>query len=305
MSRYRDERGQSAIIAVLFLMVLLGMTAAVVDVGFWFRAQRRAQSQADAAALAGAQLLPDDPAGARSTAISYAKDNGVTISDDDVSFSPSSDTISVKVSSDQPGFFSKVFGIKTVTVGAKAAARAYKPYEARFLAPIVVNKLHPMLSGPSCPCFGPDNQTTLPLQRLVDAPGAFDMLNLDATANGAVGTSTLASWIDSGFDQYLPLGGYYSDPGAKFNSNDVDDALTAKIGDVLLFPVYDTLTGTGSNAEYHIIGWVGFHLLDFSASGSNGSLTGYFTSTIWDGLDALPGGTPGPDLGVRSVELVQ
>lgn len=304
MSLRRDQRGQSAVIAVLFLTVLLGMTASVVDVGFWFRAQRRAQSQADAAALAGAQLLPDDPSAAVSTAISYAQDNGISISPNDVKVT-GTDTIKVDVRSPQPGFFSRVFGISTVTVHAAAAARAYQPYEARFVAPIVVNQLHPMLSGPSCPCFGPDNETTLPLERLVNAPGAFDMLNLDQTTNGAVGTSTLAGWISEGFDQYLPVGGYFSDPGAKFNSQDIDAALTGKIGDVLLFPVYDSLTGTGSNAKYHIIGWVGFHLLDFSASGNNGSLTGYFTSTIWTGLDASPGGTTGPDLGVRSVELVQ
>lgn len=97
MTRLRgDECGQSAVIAVLFLTVLLGMTASVVDVGSWFRAQRQAQTQADAAALAGAQLLPDDPAGAISTAVSYAKDNGVTIDPSDVSF-PQADTIAVKV----------------------------------------------------------------------------------------------------------------------------------------------------------------------------------------------------------------
>jgi hypothetical protein len=303
MSRRHDERGQSAVIAVLFMTVLLGMTATVVDVGFWFRAQRQAQAQADAAALAGAQLLPTDPSAAAVTAIGYAKDNGVTIGPNDVSF-PNSETIKVDVRSPQPGFFSKVFGINSVTVHAKAAARAYRPYEARFLAPIVVNKLHPKLAGPGCPCFGPTNETTIPLDRN-GAPGAFDLLNLDTSASGAVGSSTIATWVKHGFDDYLPLGGYYSDPGAKFNSHDVGEALDLKIGDVLLFPVYDTLEGTGSNAKYHIIGWVGFHLTEFAASGSSGSLTGYFTSTIWTGLDAVPGGTPGPDLGVRSVELVQ
>lgn len=303
MSIRRDERGQSAVIAVLFLTVLLGMTASVVDVGFWFRAQRQAQTQADAAALAGAQLLPGDPTAAISTAVSYAKDNGVTLSPGDVTLT-GTDTIAVKVQSPQPGLFSKIFGINAVTVHAKAAARAYQPYEARFLAPIVVNKLHPKLAGPGCPCFGPSESTTIPLNRN-GAPGAFDLLNLDDSAGGTVGTSTIAAWIRDGFDQYLPLGGYYSDPGAKFNSGSVDDALTDKIGDVLLFPVYDSLTGTGSNATYHIIGWVGFHLTGFDASGSTGSLSGWFTSTIWDGLDSLPGGTPGPDLGVRSVQLVQ
>jgi len=73
----------------------------------------------------------------------------------------------------------------------------------------------------------------------------------------------------------------------------------------LLFPVYDTLTGSGSNATYHIIAWVGFHLTGFEAQGNTGSLTGWFTRVIWDGIEADSGGASGPDLGVRSVRLVK
>jgi len=39
-------------------------------------------------------------------------------------------------------------------------------------------------------------------------------------------------------------------------------------------------------------------------SGSGGTLTGYFTHTIWDGIEAT-NGTESPDLGVLSVELVK
>jgi len=79
-------------------------------------------------------------------------------------------------------------------------------------------------------------------------------------------------WILSGFQNYLPIGGYMSDPGAKWNSSQVQDALKGRFGTELLFPVYDTLTGTGANAEYHVIGWVGFHLEDV------GSLNGTFVN---------------------------
>jgi hypothetical protein len=304
----RDERGQSAVLAVVFLAALLGMSAAVLDVGSWFRADRRAQATADAAALAGAQALPDDPAAARSLALDYADRNGDSLAGGNVSLSSTlgpNDTIHVEFTRPAPGFFSKVFGIASVDVGAEATARAFLPGEARWVAPIVVNKLHPKLSGPGCPCFGPGNATVLPLAK-TGAPGAFDMLNLDPdNENGTVGTSTLAAWIKQGFDQYLPLGGYYSDPGAKWNSGQIQQALHDRFQTEMLFPVFDTLTGTGSNATYHIIAWVGFHLTDVDASGSNGSLSGWFTRVIWDGLEPLPGGTPAEDLGVRTVQLVQ
>jgi len=73
---------------------------------------------------------------------------------------------------------------------------------------------------------------------------------------------------------------------------------------VLLFPVYDNLVGTGSNAQYHIIAWVGFHLTSFSAQGNSGSITGWFTSVTWDGIPSTRSDGGQPDLGARTVYLV-
>jgi uncharacterized membrane protein len=57
--RVRSEDGQAIVLIVLFLLVLLGFCALCLDVGHAYLAQRRLQSAADAAALAGAQELPD------------------------------------------------------------------------------------------------------------------------------------------------------------------------------------------------------------------------------------------------------
>ena len=71
----------------------------------------------------------------------------------------------------------------------------------------------------------------------------------------------------------------------------------------MLFPVYDLLNGTGSNAEYRVIGWVGFNIQKVTADGSSGTIEGWFTRYIADGIDAaLPPGTP--DTGVRSISLI-
>jgi len=126
--------------------------------------------------------------------------------------------------------------------------------------------------------------TTLDLGK-TGAPGAFTMVNLDNTdTTGTIGASTLADWIVSGYDRYLPLGAYFSDPGAKWNNNTIQSAMQARYGTDLLFPVYDTLIDQGSNAEYHILAWAGFHLTLAQASGDSGSLSGYFTQVIWQGL---------------------
>jgi Putative Flp pilus-assembly TadE/G-like/von Willebrand factor type A domain len=56
------------VIVVLFLFVLLGMAAMVIDVGYAYYAHRNLQADVDAAALAGAQELPDP---SRAEAIAY------------------------------------------------------------------------------------------------------------------------------------------------------------------------------------------------------------------------------------------
>lgn len=312
--RVQSESGQAMLLTVLFLAVLLGAVAVTLDVGAWYREQRQAQATADAAALAGAQALPTDPGQALTLTQQYATANGGGVAGADITFRNDyepNDTVVVKVTRTAPGFFAKLFSISSVTVHAAAAARAGVPDQVSGVAPIVVNKNHPMLSGPSCPCF--HAETTIPLGK-DGAPGAFGMVNLDPSADN--GVPNLSDWIQSGFDGYLPLGGYKSDPGAKFNSSSITAALSSRLGTELLFPVYDTLTGNGSNATYNVIGWVAFHLdcfgqpsdstdcsSDGGSHGNSDSLTGYFTRVIWDGLQSSTNKHL-PDFGVYSVSLV-
>jgi len=329
LSRVRSEDGQVVVLVAVFMLGLIGMTALVVDVGSWFRQQRATQSTVDAAALAGAQALPNTAA-ARQLAEDYAAKNGAggAISDADISFASTyrtdgaMDTIKISKAQQSEGFFGKALGVSFVTVHAHATAMVGVPSAAMYVAPIVVNILHPDITGSACnqaiagtsnPCFGPTNPTVLTLGKN-GAPGAFDLLNLDCVdvdtsgsctnSNGTTGASTMAGWITDGYNKYLPLGGYYSDPGAKYNGNQIDQALVARIGTELLFPVYDTLVDQGSNASYHIVGWIGFHLLSGTLQGTNGTLTGYFTRVIWKGILPTGGASNSPDFGDGVVALV-
>jgi len=130
----------------------------------------------------------------------------------------------------------------------------------------------------------------------VDQPSGFD-------AGMIVGASTLADWITQGFDEYMDPGLYYSAPSSKFNSVQVRDAMSVSVGQVLLFPIYRTIVGPGSNAQYDIIGWVGFYVTGFKATGNTGAVYGYFTRRVSGGIQVSPGSTI-PDNGVRAVQLV-
>lgn len=302
----RNERGQAMVLTVFFSLALLGMAALVLDVGSWFRAHRNLQATADAAALAGAQALPTDTGQASALASQYASKNQPALAGMSVDFASditSNDTIKVHVQKPAEGFFSKVFGIDSVAEGASATARVDGMKSALYVAPIVVNKKHPMLNNCGGPCYGPNYSTTIPVAG-TGAPGAFGLVNLDPSSQGTTGASTLADWIENGFDRYLDIGGYASDPGVKFNSNGIQDAMNVRLNTEMLFPVYDTLTGQGSNAQYHIIGWVGFYIQGVDPQGNSGHVTGYFTKVIWTGIQASTAGESGPNFGARSVQLV-
>jgi len=55
----RGDCGQVTVLVALLVVPLLGISGLVIDVGYAYFTQRTLRAQADAAALAGAQRLPD------------------------------------------------------------------------------------------------------------------------------------------------------------------------------------------------------------------------------------------------------
>jgi Flp pilus assembly protein TadG len=311
-ARWKDERGQGFVLTAVVIVMCLGMAALVLDVGNWFRDKRRLQGTTDAAALAGAQQLPDDPGSAKALALSYANKNGGDVAGADVvvtSTYGASDTISVKGQRNDSGIFSSVLGFAGANITAGAKARVGVPQSVLHVAPMVVRCSHPLIQN----C---DNSSQLPQFNVpttlnydpMGAPGAFGMLNL-SKGGGTPGSSEEADWILHGYDQYLDVNkDYQSDPGAKFTSGgNVQDALQFRLDNdpVLLFPVFKTLDGTGQNANYFIIGWIGFHLTSFEMHGNSATLTGYFTTYIAQGVLASGSASGSTNFGVKSIQLIE
>jgi secretion/DNA translocation related TadE-like protein len=310
-ARTNNERGQATVLTLIFLVVLLGMAALVLDIGSWYRADRHTQSTADSAALAGAQSLPDDTGQAVSLASSYAGKNGGGLQSATISSSiASNDTIKVKISRQSPGIFTKLFGHDSTTVGSSATARVAPMAQAMYVAPIVVNIQHPALhcggtQKRPIPCFGqPTELDLLDLHKpgSGNAAGSFGLINLTGDPTGNVGAGTLAGWMERGYDHMMPLGKYDAAPSANFNNSQFLNALKDRIGDDVLFPIYDTLTGPGSNAQYNVIGWIGFHVTSYHASGNTGWVRGWFTSVIWRGIQSTS--SSGSNWGSKTIQLV-
>jgi hypothetical protein len=301
VTRRADELGQATTLVVVVLASMLGLAALVVDVGSWFRADRAAQSAADAAALAGAQALPEDPAGALALAREFAEENGglgsgaARVLSDQVA----NDVVEVEVERETPSFFARVLGVGSATVGGSAKARSAVPSATRYGAPVAVDRRHPLLSGTSCPCFG--DPTELDFEKI--GPGAFRLLNLD-DSYGGTGPEDVGRWIRDGFDGTMPLAWYYADPGFKPSSSHVKSALGDRIGTELLFPVYGGTRAQGAGFEYEVVGWTGFHLTGYEIRGSHeGKLHGWFTRFIAQGIQGSSSSQP--DFGVRTISLVE
>ncbi|MHB0976558.1 MAG: pilus assembly protein TadG-related protein [Candidatus Aquicultorales bacterium] len=112
-----------AVIVAICLVVFLGFTAMVVDYGYLAYVQRKLQTAADAAALAGAQeiIYGGDP---EVVARNYAFDNDVKDTDTlTIAVDDEEEEVRVTVSRDVGLFFGPVLGVSTNTRIARAKAK--------------------------------------------------------------------------------------------------------------------------------------------------------------------------------------
>lgn len=146
LRRLRDEEaGQSLVVIVSSLAVLMGMAGLGIDAASWMVNHHRTQVVADSAALAAAQCLADpghastidingtettvpactsstDTTDAQTVAVDYAAANGLAITSADVTVNTTNGTVSVSATGISPGIFASVFGIGSTRQAAAAQA---------------------------------------------------------------------------------------------------------------------------------------------------------------------------------------
>lgn len=268
------------VLVAISLTAICAMAGFAIDVGRWYQAHRQQQAISDASALAAAGQLPASTPQATADAQTYAAKNGGSVAS--IAFSSAylpNDTVTVQAQQTVPATFLQVIGINSTTVKTTSVARAENLAAAWGSAPFAVINTQPELAGPGCPCLGV--ATTLTLNKV--GPGGFEILDIDGSSGGT-GQSILASWILDGCDCKTSAPVWlYSDTGAKFNASEVKSAMDARIGDTLLFPVYDAIQGNGANLQYHIIGFAGFTVTGYTFKGNGGTIDGSFAHVDWQG----------------------
>jgi hypothetical protein len=139
----RNRRGNVIVLAAIFMVVLLGMAAFAVDIGFITLTKGQLQNAADSAAMAAASILNSPQSEIRSEARSYAGQHyaagqAVNLADADIEFgnwSLATETFTPSASvgnalritarrNDAPHFFGRIFGRQNFDIEAQAIAMA-------------------------------------------------------------------------------------------------------------------------------------------------------------------------------------
>jgi hypothetical protein len=307
---HRDECGQTFAFFALFLTMLLGLAALVIDVGSWYHEQRRLQKVTDAAALAGAFDLPvpsGDPSTATADAILYAGKNGAVDPADasnvptvtyptgggsmcarfnDASVKAASKYSCIDVVATHPasGFFSRIYNLLELQEGTHSSAVSAVPASMKNIVPIAVKNTQEKLDpAKGCPCF---NQTTrLNFSESELSSSSFGIVDLGcpgAGCSGGAGTKELENWINFGYSGYVAVNTVYpAVTGERIGP--IKNTLVANEGKPLLYPVFDT--ADNATKTFHIVGWAAF-VIDTPSD------TGTTDGGVIEWKNDVPGCTP-------------
>lgn len=255
------ERGAVSVIVAILLVALLGFVAIAVDIGVIYSERAQLQNGADASAIALAQKCAknstDTLCSTTSTlAASLANQNALDgmSNVNSIQLDKTARTVSVITTAKETGapdnsislFFANALGIPSKEVGAKSSAVWGSPTKGTTAFPLTVSicqvrgqygvmqllRMHGTGANPSC-MYGPSGAFV---------EGGFGGLKQDPNSCGAtIDISKSTAGGDTG-NNPPP----YCD--ALLNSWAAD--MTAGKDVIVLLPIFNSVTGTGTNAIY-------------------------------------------------------
>ena len=301
------SRGQTAVLISLVIPVLIGATALGTDIAVEYYNWVQMQKSADAAVLAGANYLPDNPTTAVTAAQQFAQSNGVKASEiTSTTVGALNQSITMQMQRTVPYYFAKVLGLSsgTITVSAQAGPQ-YPPNTVNATSPSQVppggdnNGNNGADCGSIGACglipIGLDSHTVytdgaqITLQQGEVGAGNWDLLAL-----GGVGGNNLRGNIADGYNGMITVGdNVTTEPGKKVGPIDqgFQDRLTlaASIDPsgtysshkltnprVLLVPVVDWSQGVHGRSTVPVTAFATVWLDSYSG----GQVTVHFISQV-------------------------
>lgn len=279
-----SEKGQNLILIAVAMLALIGLLALVLDGGFSYATRRSAQNAADAGALAGANILCEtrNTTSARTAALDYAINRNGALSAE-VFFGPNSSdgapkVITVTTVIPHDSFFAGIIGQDVVTTTALAEAGCWSPCASEGVLPVAWACTPPAegeydideceieygtLTSPG-PLYVVMDQSKAAEDYFCQSPpnsgnpvGALDCDIDNDNEDDLIGgggrswldlngtkpqPSDFSGWIENGFNEEI-----YSHlwlPGIDGVNQSIFSAATARVGDVVILPVFDAYTVT-------------------------------------------------------------
>ncbi|HEY8699886.1 MAG TPA: Tad domain-containing protein [Arthrobacter sp.] len=267
--KHDGERGAVSVIVALMLVALLGFGAMAVDVGMLYAERTQLRNGADAAALAIAQKCAKsatDPDCLTPTPLATGFANG-NANDGlsnikSVALDQTARTVTVTVGSQEAAhtpnqvslFFARVFGLNTTEVNAPATVTWGSPEKGTTPFPITVSicqvrgqtgvmqllQLHGKNANSDCN-YGPSGAFV---------QGGFGGLKQDPNSCGA--------FIDIALSEAGGDTGNNAPPYCEDTLNGWAADMNAGKDVIVLLPIFNAVTGTGTNAIYGLTTFAAF-----------------------------------------------
>ncbi|MFE5836132.1 pilus assembly protein TadG-related protein [Arthrobacter sp. NPDC056493] len=285
MRRLRDssdgERGGIAVLVALLMVVVLGFAALAIDVARLYAERAQLQNGSDAAALMMAQKCAKNDTDSNCSTTSplaadLANNNAVDGQSNvkSIALDKTNRTVTVTTGAKEPGssanqislFFAGALGIPSAEVNATSSVRWGSPVEGTIVFPLAFSicQVSGMVDGAAqllqnhsadanadCP-LGPAGKTV---------PGGFGWtLQNSGQCGGLVNLAINQSGSATGND---------GPSNCDAILNKWASEITAGRQVIVLLPVYDDVTGTGSGASYHLNSFAAFNVQGWAFSGSD------------------------------------
>ena len=339
-TRLDNESGVTIIFIAVVLLGLLAMTAFVIDFGRIWQERRELQTGATAAAFAVGEDCARDLCDAfyneNFVADLYADANatdGAAAIHEGVALDLVGQTVAVVTKTEEPDgsgsmdmFFARIVGFDTITVGASAAVEWGSPTEGVTI-PLVFSEcewLSDELGNPGeDPDSLPDSGNLIGATMVTidfHAPLSSDT---ECTTHPGLDLPGGWGWLDTdiGCTTNVMVGDpEFFKPGNSTPPNCDATDFQNMLGEVVLIPYYDEVSGGGANGVYQVAGFSPFFVTGyrFVNKSNSGFLPPYWTtppcvspSTCLSGYfvsDVDIGGTGGPlggnDRGFTVIQLI-
>jgi Flp pilus assembly protein TadG len=304
--RMGEEKGAAAVFVALFMTMLVGCAAIAIDVSSAYSDRHQLQNGADAAAIAVALDCARDLCGnSTSTATAAVQSNttaadaaDATIGTPTVTTTGRTTKVTARATSNH--FFGQVLGRASHEVTASSSASWIPTTRGRAIFPLIISHCEYVEQIKRRPLGNTTKQrinAATPQGQTCDGPSGQ---TLSGYAVSAPDSSAVCRTTSTVGDDVLWYTGQYSYGLPPSCSTSY---LASIRGTTILIPVWDKVTGSGSNARFHVYGYAAFHLLDYDIYNSDPALIGYFTFGAQQSDATTASTSTAPDLGARSVFL--